>query len=209
MKHVASSNTQGRSPRLTIVVLTLLLALIASMTLVSGCSGSDAEDPAESAETAGTTEDAGSGGGSGNEAASQPSERVKAMQQELKDAGYYAGAIDGVFGPETADAVKSVQVAAGITVDGIYGPQTHDAVVEIIAGQEAAAQAAHVSPHMTLVQQDLQYLGYYEGDIDGTFGSQTEAALKAFQQDNGLTVNGQIDSETDAALSTAMENFAN
>jgi len=41
---------------------------------------------------------------------------------------------------------------------------------------------------MTVTQQQnlLQYLGYYEGRVDGISGPLTEAAITAFRQDNGM-----------------------
>ncbi|HEV3294029.1 MAG TPA: peptidoglycan-binding protein [Streptosporangiaceae bacterium] len=38
-------------------------------------------------------------------------------------------AVDGIFGPKTATAVRSFQQALGITVDGIVGPLTWRALV--------------------------------------------------------------------------------
>jgi hypothetical protein len=48
-----------------------------------------------------------------------------------------------------------------------------------------------------LVQQRLLGLGYPEvGVIDGIYGANTEAAVKAFQQDMNLVVDGAVGSET-------------
>ncbi len=41
------------------------------------------------------------------------------------------------------------------------------------------------------IQAGLQRLGYDPGPADGRFGPQTEAAIRRFQQDNGLAVDGQ------------------
>lgn len=51
-------------------------------------------------------------------------EDVKTIQQQLKSAGFDPGVIDGIYGPQTAAAVKNFQTAAGITSDSIYGPET-------------------------------------------------------------------------------------
>ncbi len=40
------------------------------------------------------------------------------------------------------------------------------------------------------IQQKLKNWGYYDGEVDGIFGSKTQAAVKAFQKKNGLTVDG-------------------
>jgi uncharacterized protein YcbK (DUF882 family) len=50
----------------------------------------------------------------------------------------------------------------------------------------------------------LFYLGYYDGSIDGVFGSGSEEATKAFQRDFGLKVDGICGSETEKALKHAV-----
>lgn len=49
---------------------------------------------------------------------------------------------------------------------------------------------------ITVLQQSLAILGYYPYDIDGFYGPQTEAAVKKFQQDNGLTPDGMVGPQT-------------
>lgn len=48
----------------------------------------------------------------------------KQVQQKLKDLGYYNGAIDGIFGTQTINAVKKFQRDYGLKVDGIVGKNT-------------------------------------------------------------------------------------
>lgn len=51
----------------------------------------------------------------------------------------------------------------------------------------------------------LTYLGYYTGEIDGTFGPQSMAATKAFQQDfGGISVDGICGDQTEKALKHAV-----
>ncbi len=40
------------------------------------------------------------------------------------------------------------------------------------------------------IQTKLKRWGYYNGNIDGIYGSETQAAVKYFQRKNGLTVDG-------------------
>ena len=50
------------------------------------------------------------------------------------------------------------------------------------------------------IQTRLKNWGYYSGAVDGIYGSQTEKAVRYFQQKNGLSVDGQVGNQTLAAL---------
>ena len=50
------------------------------------------------------------------------------------------------------------------------------------------------------IQQRLKELGYYTGNIDGIIGSQSLRAIKNFQRDYGLTVDGIVGTKTLSAL---------
>ena len=50
------------------------------------------------------------------------------------------------------------------------------------------------------IQTKLQRWGYYDGAIDGIFGSETTAAVKEFQRKNGLAVDGIVGPRTLDAL---------
>ncbi len=56
-------------------------------------------------------------------------EDVRILQENLRAQGLPI-AVDGIFGPQTAGAVRSFQRSAGIAVDGIVGPQTRAALAE-------------------------------------------------------------------------------
>ena len=42
------------------------------------------------------------------------------------------------------------------------------------------------------MQSRLKEWGYYSGEVDGIFGSETEEAVKAFQRKNGLEADGRV-----------------
>ena len=50
------------------------------------------------------------------------------------------------------------------------------------------------------IQEKLKRWGYYNGSVDGVYGSKTEAAVKSFQKKNGLTVDGIAGKKTLAAM---------
>lgn len=50
------------------------------------------------------------------------------------------------------------------------------------------------------IQDKLKRWGYYKGNIDGIYGSQTQAAVRWFQSKNGLAVDGIAGKNTLAAM---------
>lgn len=53
------------------------------------------------------------------------------------------------------------------------------------------------------LQRRLKQLGYYTGSVDGDFGDATEAAVRAFQDRNGLYVDGKAGEKTLAKLNSS------
>lgn len=53
---------------------------------------------------------------------------VKELQRRLKQWGYYSGAVDGIYGAKTVEAVKYFQRKNGLTPDGIAGKSTFEAL---------------------------------------------------------------------------------
>ena len=64
---------------------------------------------------------------------------VKAVQQKLKQYGYYSGAVDGIFGKGTYDAVIWFQRKNGLKVDGAVGKSTAAALGVVLSAGTAAA----------------------------------------------------------------------
>lgn len=56
------------------------------------------------------------------------------------------------------------------------------------------------SEEVRVIQTKLKNWGYYNGEIDGIFGSETKKAVIAFQKKNGLTADGIAGKNTLAAM---------
>jgi peptidoglycan hydrolase-like protein with peptidoglycan-binding domain len=64
-----------------------------------------------------------------------------------------------------------------------------------------AGGASSMSPSMIKqVQQKLKQQGHEVGAVDGMWGPKTQAALREFQQQQGMQASGELDQETLAAL---------
>jgi peptidoglycan lytic transglycosylase len=51
-------------------------------------------------------------------------DEIRQVQERLKELGYYDGAIDGVYGPQTAEAVREYQRGQGLAVTGSVNQET-------------------------------------------------------------------------------------
>ncbi|NUU19681.1 peptidoglycan-binding protein [Cellulomonas humilata] len=126
-----------------------------------------------------------------------------ALQQSLSDAGYYAGEIDGIYGPQTVAAVRALQEANGLPETGTMDKASEAALrstLEALGG--AAAQAAAAST--AALQQTLKLAGYWDGPVDGQWTDALTAAVGALQTDLGVPVTGTVDAATIAAFQSAL-----
>lgn len=73
-------------------------------------------------------------------------------------------------------------------------------MVQIAPSAEAAYRRGSSGSMVTQIQKKLRDWGYYNGTVDGVFGSRTEKAVISFQRKNGLTADGVVGSSTLAAL---------
>ena len=75
------------------------------------------------------------------------------------------------------------------------------AVISLAQNADAASyKRGSTGSVVSEIQQKLKDWGYYSADVDGIYGSRTEAAVLLFQQKNGLAVDGKAGAETLAAL---------
>ena len=123
---------------------------------------------------------------------------VLKFQKRLYKLAYLTTEPDGNFGKDTLAAVKLFQELNGLIADGHIGPQTK----EMLMSSDAEANALMIGMSgdtVRNVQKLLKKLGYLDS-ADGYFGSGTEAAVRSFQKQNKLTVDGKVGRQTLAAL---------
>ena len=92
---------------------------------------------------------------------------------------------DNGMGPATSSATEKFQRIVGILPTGMASNTTWDAINQILA--KRVVQGTHTSGVI------IKYLQYRIGSQpDGIYGPKTQAAIKKFQQQNGLTADGIV-----------------
>ena len=128
---------------------------------------------------------------------------VKNLQTKLKKLGFYNAYVDGSYGDTTVAAVKAFQKKYNLTADGVAGSETlkkldtayKNADSNTSTDDDSLRKGATGTAVKTL-QTNLKKLGFYTAYVDGSFGSTTESAVKAFQKKYGLTADGVAGSAT-------------
>ena len=123
--------------------------------------------------------------------------------------------VDGSFGAATERAVKAFQKSEGLTQDGVVGQTTwQELYAEWVNAQSDAGGTAYPGTALRtgsrgnavrLVQFWLRlaaenYTGLSNVTVDGSFGSGTASAVRAFQRLFGLTADGVVGAGTWAKL---------
>ena len=162
-------------------------------------------------------------------------EEVKAFQEQLSALGYDVGSVDGIYGSKTeeaykryiADATKAkeatdelvesssdlsqfarkrppqFQVTDEIEDVGDAAKTTTESIIEL----EEALQRGSKGDDVKKMQEMLIALGYDldKYGADGIFGPETQAALKEYERDAGLAIDGVYDAAEAQSLTEAFE----
>ena len=136
---------------------------------------------------------------------------VKNLQTKLKKLGFYNAYVDGSYGDTTVAAVKAFQKKYNLTADGVAGSETlkkldsayKNADSNTSTDDDSLRKGATGTAVKTL-QTNLKKLGFYTAYVDGSFGSTTESAVKAFQKKYGLTADGVAGSATLKKIESAV-----
>jgi len=130
---------------------------------------------------------------------------VAALQVALRSAAAYSGAVDGIRGPGTIAAVRSLQRRAGLRADGIAGPRTRRALGR--SGRHRygsrAMRRGDAGWDVAALQFKLAVHGFPSGSFDGSLGPRSLAALQRFQRWARLPADGVAGRATLLALRAA------
>lgn len=125
---------------------------------------------------------------------------VYLLQFILNNSFGYNLSVDGIFGNNTLSAVRDFQSSNGLTVDGLVGNNTWTYLLNL--PPYPLLREGSRGSYVRFLQNLLQSKFIPTGNIDGIFGSQTLNAVRAFQQENNLTVDGIVGDNTWNALTS-------
>ena len=123
--------------------------------------------------------------------------RLQRLLVEIKSLTF--DRIDGTFSTATETAVKDFQQGNGLTADGVVGNQTWaklPADPHTPRLSEGATGTAVSALQKGLKAYAAQNAAADPGPIDGVFGRRTDAAVRAYQSDRGVTADGIVGDQT-------------
>jgi hypothetical protein len=128
--------------------------------------------------------------------------------------------VNGVMNRATRDALRDFQKQEGLPIDGIAGPEIEKALVKAKIGKSAQSRNSpgeyelfdelefeletkinrKSRKYIRWVQRSLNKLINAKLKVDGISGRQTRRAIRSFQKQFSLTVDGNVGSQTEAIL---------
>ncbi|RJP33058.1 MAG: hypothetical protein C4536_04880 [Actinobacteria bacterium] len=134
---------------------------------------------------------------------------VSDVQKRLHDLGFSSSGFESemresFYGESTSRAVRDFQEARGLRIEGNVDETTWQELVEASIRLGDRFLYLRIPPFrgddVREVQRYLNRLGFNAGREDGIFGQDTERALRAFQHNMGLPVDGIAGSSTISCL---------
>ena len=162
------------------------------------------------------------------------SSEVKKLQKSLTDAGFFSGPLSGFFGEQTEQSIKRFQISQEVVLSenaygaGVFGMKTRKALTKFlekeekkhttVAQKKESTQMAIISglgknstgEEVRILQSMLRNLGLYEKEQNGTYDTDTIAAVLAFQKSESIVTGdfdigaGYFGKKTSAALKKVM-----
>jgi len=132
-------------------------------------------------------------------------EMIVTVQRELAQRGYYDGALDGLPGPRTVEAIKEFEQSQGLRITGEASEQLLGHIRKArhrseITGSIPRADETKQSTRILGIQRTLSRLGYGPLKFSGLHDASTRAAIERFERDRGMPVTGEVSTKVQTEL---------
>lgn len=136
--------------------------------------------------------------------------QITAAQEKLKSSGSYSGAVDGKYNDDFRASIKNYQEANGLEKNGkLDEPTLSKMGIELSDSQKGVdsgksdSDGSTKSPsfrankqQITEAQTFFKSKGTYSGEATGKYDDDLRAAIKTFQEENGLSKSGSLNRST-------------
>ena len=126
-------------------------------------------------------------------------EKVEELQRSLRVLELYEyPELEGFFGTDTRSALMNFQKAHGLEVNGVADAETFEAMDKALdefypeINYIRNMRLKTVGEDVKALQQVLKTMGYYGTRPDGIFNANTASAVRTFQFDYGMAVDGVV-----------------
>ncbi len=148
---------------------------------------------------------------------------VKALQMALTELGFFTAEVDGSYGKQTATAVTAFQKKNKLTQDGVASDTLQKLLYEgkplnkrgngikvktLPPLENVTVRLNSRGELVTRIHQRLSELGYYSGEITDTYTRASVRAVKAFQKNHKLKMDGLAGKDTQELLFSTSALFA-
>lgn len=119
---------------------------------------------------------------------------IRIAQKNLNYLKYSAGTPDGIPGGKTKKAVKQFQVDHKLHVTGELTVELAEIIAKTALSKKSSAKTKKklTRSQVKEIQARLNELGYPVGKPDGLAGKKTRAAIKKYQKEHKLKVDGRL-----------------
>lgn len=121
-------------------------------------------------------------------------DEVKTLQKKLRRSGYLDGEADGVYGSDTAGAVRAMQEEHNLPVTGNVNDSTWELIDRLSASSSGnMLKQGDRGKRVIKLQNQLLLHGYNPGSSDGVYGAATAEAVRKLQAEEKLEKTGLAD----------------
>ncbi len=135
-------------------------------------------------------------------------EKVRELQHRLRQLDWYAGTITGTYAASTVTGVRGFQEKRKIAETGAVDDKTWTVLTTMTRTPSKAEMHNKLVPGRPILkrgstgsavralQARLKQIGWYSGNVTGSYGGVTAAAVKGFQAKRQIPATGAVDQRT-------------